>query len=135
MNKWGVDTTILRLTIFYWFILKSLKRYFNFLHCTQNSPMGHGTHTTPHLHASHYWYQTNNIKKIILHSDSFLAKNQTKSKLVWEKFRLRLRIWQTAIWWTKMDLEKYRMQSISKHNLNKKWINSIIFITFVLLPL
>ena len=40
------------------------------------------------------------IHKIRLNSDSFLPKSQTKFRLVWDKFRLKLNILWTIIWWS-----------------------------------
>ena len=57
-------------------------------------------------------------QKIRLNSDSFLTKNQTKFRLIGEKFRLKPRIYEQLYNEQKMGPRWVNMQLISKHNLN-----------------
>ena len=55
------------------------------------------------------------IHKIRLNSDSFLPKSQTKFRLAWDKFRSKLTILWTIIWWSE--------------NRPKMWSNAINSLT------
>ena len=57
------------------------------------------------------------IDKIRLNSDSFLAKNQTKFRLIGEEFRLRLRIGGQRYDEQKIGLKYNQMPAIAKHYL------------------
>ena len=52
------------------------------------------------------------IHKIRLNSDSFLPKSQTKFRLASDKFRLKLTILWTIIWWSE-NRPKMRLNTIN----------------------